>query len=49
MTEPGAYAALTPAARLVAQAYGVVAPHGMGAARTARVLSQAGVTLLDRR
>ena len=48
MTEPDVYAALTPAARLVAQAYGVVAPHGMGVARTARVLSQAGVTLLDR-
>ena len=49
MTDTDAYAALTPAARLVAQAYGVVAPHGMGVARTARVLSQAGVTLLDRR
>ena len=49
MTDTDAYAALTPAARLVAQAYGVVAPHGMGVARTARVLSRAGVTLLDRR
>ena len=49
MTDADAYAALTPAARLVAQAYGVVAPHGMGVARTAKVLSQAGVTLLDRR
>ena len=42
------YAALSPAARLVAQVYGVVAPHGMGVTRTARVLSQAGVTLLGR-
>ena len=49
MTDTDAYAALTPAARLVAQAYGVVAPHGMGVTRTAKVLSQAGVTLLDRR
>ena len=44
-----AYAALSPAARLVAQAYGVVAPHGIGVGRTARILSRAGVTLLDRR
>ncbi len=44
-----AYAALSPAARLVAQAYGVVAPHGMGVGRTTRVLSGAGVALLDRR
>ena len=44
-----AYAALSPAARLVGQAYGVVAPHGIGVGRTARILSRAGVTLLNRR
>ena len=44
-----AYAALSPAARLVGQAYGVVAPHGIGVGRTTRILSRAGVTLLDRR
>ena len=44
-----AYAALSPAARLVAQAYGVVAPHGIGVGRTTNILSRAGVTLLDRR
>ena len=43
-----AYAALSPAARLVAQVYGVVAPHGLGVGRTTRILSRAGVTLLDR-
>ena len=44
-----AYAALSPAARLVGQAYGVVAPHAIGVGRTTRILSRAGVTLLDRR
>ncbi|MDE0422657.1 MAG: DEAD/DEAH box helicase [Gammaproteobacteria bacterium] len=42
------YAALSPAARLVAQAYGVVAPHGIGVNRTANVLAQASVSLLGR-
>ena len=42
------YAALSPAARLVAQAYGVVAPHGIGVNRTAKVLAQASVELLGR-
>ena len=42
------YAALSPGARLVAQAYGVVAPHGLGVNRTAKVLAQASVDLLDR-
>ncbi len=48
MTATDAYAALSPAARLVAQAYGVVAPNPMGVARTGRVLSGASVRLLDR-
>ena len=43
------YAALSPAARLVAQAYGVVAPHPMGVARTTKVMANAGVRLLGRR
>jgi len=43
------YAALSPGARLVAQAYGVVAPHGVGVNRTARILSQAGMDLLGHR
>ena len=43
------YAALSPAARLVAQAYGVVAPHPMGVPRTTKVLATAGVRLLGRR
>ncbi|MCY4058512.1 MAG: hypothetical protein OXG44_10975, partial [Gammaproteobacteria bacterium] len=42
------YAALSPGARLVAQAYGVVAPHGIGVNRTAKVLAQASVDLLGR-
>ena len=42
------YAALSPAARLVAQVYGVVAPHPMGVARTRRVLARARVRLLGR-
>ena len=42
------YAALSPGARLVAQAYGVVAPHGIGVSRTARVLAKASVDLLGR-
>ena len=43
-----AYAALSPGARLVAQAYGVVAPHGIGVNRTARILALASVELLGR-
>ena len=42
------YAALSPGARLVAQAYGVVAPHGVGVNRTANVLAQASIDLLGR-
>jgi len=48
VTTTDAYAALSPAARLVAQAYGVVAPNPMGVVRTCRVLSGASVRLLDR-
>ena len=39
------YAALSPPARLVAQALGVVAPHALGAARLRKLLSHAGVSL----
>ena len=46
--EADPYAALSPGARLVAQAYGVVAPHGIGVNRTAKVLAQASVVLLGR-
>ena len=42
------YAALSPGARLVAQAYGVVAPHGISVNRTARILVQANIDLLGR-
>ena len=42
------YAALSPGARLVAQAYGVVAPHGVGVNRTANLLAQASIDLLGR-
>ena len=45
---PDSYAALSPAARLVAQAYGVVAPNGLGVQRAARILSGAEVRLLGR-
>ena len=43
------YAALSPGARLVAQAYGVAAPHGVGVNRTTNVLAQASIDLLGRR
>ena len=43
------YAALSPAGRLVAQVYGVIAPHAVGVARVRQILSQAGVTLRFRR
>ena len=43
------YAALSPGARLVAQAYGVVTPHGISVARTTKILAQASIDLLGRR
>ena len=43
------YAALTPAEKLVAQIYGVIAPQPVGAQRARRIASQAGITLADRR
>ena len=49
LSEQESYAALSPVARLVAQTYGVLAPHGLGVQRTARILSHAGVRLLGRR
>ena len=48
-TDTDYYAALSPAGKLVAQAYGVIAPHAVGVTRVQRILSQAGVTLTDRR
>ena len=42
------YAALSPSARLVAQVYGVVAPHPLSVARVARMLAQAEIRLLRR-
>ena len=42
------YAALSPAARLVAEAYGVIAPYAMGVTRIANVLSQAKVKFANR-
>ena len=42
------YADLSPAARLVAQAYGVVAPQPLRVARTRDLLAKAKVKLLDR-
>ena len=46
---PTSYALLSPAARLVAQAYGVVAPHGLPATRCRTLLSKADVRLQDKR
>ena len=43
------YAALSPAARLVAQAYGVVGPNALGVSRARKLLSTANVTLDGRR
>ena len=43
-----AYAVLSPSARLVAQVYGVVAPHGVGVPRVTKVLARAGISLLRR-
>ena len=48
-TDTDYYAALSPAGKLVAQVYGVIAPHAIGVARVQKILSQAGVTLVDRR
>ena len=45
---PASYAELSAAARLVAQAYGVVGPLPMGIARTQQLLSKGRVKLLDR-
>ena len=42
------HSALSPAARLVAQAYGVIAPYSMGVTRIAKVLSQAKVRFDNR-
>ncbi len=47
MTSPvDAYAVLSPSARLVAQVYGVVAPHAVGVPRITKVLARAGISLL---
>ena len=46
---PAEYAALSPAARLVAQVYGVGAPSPLGVGRVQRALSKAGVLLDGRR
>lgn len=43
-----AYAVLSPPARLVAQVYGVVAPHTVGVPRITKVLARAGISLLRR-
>ena len=43
------YAALSPAARIVAQAYGVAAPRRLGVTRCQRLLAKADFTLLSRR
>ena len=43
-----AYAALSPSARLVAQVYGVLAPHTLGAPRVTRVLARAATSLMRR-
>ena len=43
------YAALTPAGKLVAQIYGVIAPHPVGVARARRIASQAGIALAEGR
>ena len=42
------YAALSPSARLVAQVYGVVAPHALSVGRVARMLAGADIRLLRR-
>ncbi len=46
---PEPYAALSPAAQLVAQAYGVAAPCPLGIGRIQRAMSKAGVLLRNRR
>ena len=43
------YAALTPAGKLVAQVYGVIAPHPVGVTRARRICSQAGIVHAGRR
>ncbi len=45
--DPGAdrYAALTPAGKLLAQVYGVIAPQPVGVKRARRIFSEAGITL----
>ena len=43
------YAALTPAGKLVAQIYGVIAPHPVGVARVRRIASGAGIALAEGR
>ena len=43
-----AYAVLSPPARLVAQVYGVVAPHTVGVPRITKVLARTGISLLRR-
>ena len=48
MNAVDAYAVLSPSARLVAQVYGVVAPHAVGVPRITRVLARAGISLLRR-
>ena len=45
---PASYARLSAAARLVAQAYGIVGPMPMSIERTQQLLSKGGVRLLDR-
>ncbi|MCY4562961.1 MAG: hypothetical protein OXE40_00600, partial [Gammaproteobacteria bacterium] len=49
--DPGAdrYAALTPAGKLLAQVYGVIAPQPVGVKRARRIFSEAGITLDGRR
>ena len=48
-TPPSSYASLSPAARLVAQAYGVIAPHELPATRCRTLLAEADVRLLGKR
>ena len=43
------YAGLSPAARLVAQAYGTIAPQPLGVARVSRLLTLANIRVLNRR